>query len=65
MLYAFRWPLQLTRVLTESMAAAEGSISSTKAMQASLYGIDTPQPRIPKARIPATAAGRSSVRIAL
>ncbi len=54
-----------TRVLTELIASAEASIESTRAITSSLKGIDTPHPRIPSARIPATAAGRSLVVNAL
>ena len=54
-----------TRVLTELIASAESSIESTRAITSSLKGIDTPHPRIPSARIPATAAGRSVVVNAL
>jgi hypothetical protein len=52
-------------VLTDRIASADGSSSSTSGMQASLNGIDTPQPRMPSARIPAIAAGRSVVVNAL
>ena len=52
-------PPSLTMVLTESMAFADGSITSTRAMTSSLYGIDTAQPRIPSPRTPAIAWARS------
>lgn len=55
----------LTIVFTEVIASAEASRESTRSITASLNGIDTPQPRMPSARIPRTAPGRSSVVQAL
>jgi hypothetical protein len=52
-------------VFTDPIASAEPSISSTSSMPASLKGIETPQPRMPRARIPAMAAARSVVVNAL
>ena len=46
-------------VFTESITAADGSSSSSRGMHTSLYGMDTPAPRIPSPRIPATAAAMS------
>jgi hypothetical protein len=47
------------------IASAEPSSSSTSSTQASLYGIEMPHPRMPRARIPAMAAARSVVVNAL
>ena len=55
----------LTIVFTEAIAVAESSIESTRGITSSLNGIETPQPRIPSALIPATAEGRSEVVNAL
>jgi hypothetical protein len=52
-------------VFTDPITWAEPFMASTCWMQASLYGIETPQPRMPRARIPAMAAGRSVVVNAL
>jgi hypothetical protein len=54
-----------TIVFTDPIASAEPSRASTYWMQASLYGIETPHPRMPRARIPAIAAARSVVVNAL
>jgi hypothetical protein len=62
---AIRRPSSLTMVLTDWIAAAEGVISSTRGMQASLKGMETAQPRTPSARTPPIAAGRSVVVKAL
>ena len=43
-------------VLTDSIAAAEGSSSSTSAMTSCFQGIDTAQPRMPRPRTPAIAS---------
>ena len=47
------------------IAVAKPSSPSTSSTQASLQGIETPHPRMPRARIPATAAARSVVVNAL
>jgi hypothetical protein len=60
-----RTPSSLTTVFTESIAAAEGSRRSRNGMIASLNGIETEQPRMPRARIPRTAPSRSVVVNAL
>ncbi|MDT4875803.1 hypothetical protein FQZ97_1112010 [compost metagenome] len=52
-------------VFTDWMAEAEASSSSSSGIQASLNGIDTAEPRMPRARIPPMAAGRSVVVKAL
>ena len=65
MLDARRYPSSLTMVLTEWMARADGSTSSTSAMTSSLNGIDTEQPRMPSARTPPMAAAMSVVVNAL
>jgi len=64
-LYALRWPSVLTMVFTEPMAAADGSSSSTRGMAASLNGMETALPRMPSARMPVMAPGRSWVVKAL
>jgi len=58
-------PLLLTTVFTDSIAKAEGAITSTNFMISSLKGIETEQPLNPSARIPRTAPSRSSVVNAL
>jgi len=52
-------------VLTESIAAADGSSPSSIGMQASLNGIEMAQPRMPSARMPTIAPARSWVLKAL
>jgi len=52
-------------VLTLSIAAAEPSSRSRSGITASLNGIEMAQPRMPKARMPPTAASRSVVVKAL
>ncbi len=52
-------------VLTDSMALAEGVISSTRAMTSSFQGMETPHPRMPRPRTPAMAAVMSVVVKAL
>ena len=58
-------PPSFTIVLTDSIAAAEGSTTSMSGMTASLNGIDTEHPRIESARMPRTAPSMSSVVKAL
>ena len=58
-------PSSLTIVLTEPMAVAESSTTSTSGITASLKGIDTEQPRMPRARTPPIAAAMSVVVNAL
>lgn len=65
MLWATNRPSSLTMVLTDCSRAAEGLSSSNSGMQASLNGMDTAQPRMPSARTPPMAAGRSVVVKAL
>lgn len=65
MLWARSTPSSLTIVLTDRMAAAEASSSSTRAITSSLNGIEIAQPRMPRARTPPIAAGRSVVVNAL
>ena len=65
MLDALSLPSSLTMVFTEWMARADGSTSSTRAMTSSLNGIDTEQPRMPRARTPPIAAAMSVVVKAL
>ena len=52
-------------VLIEEIAFAAASSSSTSAITSSLNGIDTEQPRMPRARTPPIAALMSVVVIAL
>ena len=58
-------PSSFTIVLTDSIAAADPSTTSTRGITASLNGIDTEHPRIPSARMPRTAPSMSSVVNAL
>jgi hypothetical protein len=58
-------PSSFTTVFAASMAAADGSTSSTRGRIADLNGMETEQPRIPRARTPRTAPSRSSVLNAL
>ena len=62
---AVRRAASLTIVLTDWMARADGSTSSTSAITSSLNGIDTEQPRMPRARTPPIAAAISVVVNAL
>ena len=55
----------MTIVLTEPMARAESSTTSTSGITASLNGIDTEHPRMPSARTPPIAAAMSVVVNAL
>ena len=55
----------MTIVLTEPIARAESSTTSTSGITASLKGIDTEQPRMPSARTPPIAAAMSVVVNAL
>ncbi len=62
---ASRHHTSLTIVLTEWIAIADDSISSTRAITSSLNGIDTEHPRMPSARTPPIAAAMSVVVNAL
>ena len=62
---AVRHPSSLTIVFTASMARAESSTSSTRAITSRLNGMDTEQPRMPSARTPPIAATMSVVVKAL
>jgi hypothetical protein len=53
-------PSSLTIVFTAPIAAASSWTRSSSGSTASLCGMVTPQPRIPSARIAATAASVSS-----
>ncbi|SHW31961.1 Uncharacterised protein [Mycobacteroides abscessus subsp. abscessus] len=65
MLQAVNRPASLTIVLTELITRADSSSSSTSAMTSSLNGMDTEQPRMPRARTPPMAAAMSVVVKAL